>query len=59
MKEQLSFSKIRALFWPIHGYELKKFLPIIPHYYQFIYNKLCGKDYGDESTLTDHKKNMH
>ena len=20
---------------------------------------MCGKDYGDESTLTDHKKNMH
>jgi len=46
-KEELGFSGMRAFFWPVHRYELKKFLPLLLMFFLFYF------DYNVLRTLKD------
>ena len=45
--EQSNFSKLRALFWPIHSYELKKFLPMGMMMFCALFNYTIVRDIKD------------
>lgn len=45
--KQPNFSKLRALFWPIHGYELKKFLPMGMMMFAALFNYTIVRDIKD------------
>lgn len=44
---QSDFSKLRAVFWPIHGYELKKFLPMGFMMFCALFNYTIVRDIKD------------
>ena len=47
MKEAPEFSGLRAFFWPIHGYELKKFLPLGFMMFCALFNYTIVRDVKD------------
>ncbi len=42
-----TFSKLRAIFWPIHNYELKKFLPMAFMMFCALFNYTIARDLKD------------
>ncbi len=47
MNQEPQFSKFRALFWPIHRYELKKFLPMGFMLFCALFNYTIVRDIKD------------
>ena len=45
--QQPNFSKLRAALWPIHGYELKKFLPMGMMMFCALFNYTIVRDIKD------------
>ena len=45
--QQPNFSKLRAALWPIHGYELKKFLPMGMMMFAALFNYTIVRDIKD------------
>ena len=50
--EESSFSKIRSLFWPIHRFELKKFIPMLIIYALIVFNYTLLKSVKDALVVT-------
>lgn len=46
------FGKMRSLFWPVHGYELKKFLPMVLMMFFFLFNYTIMRDTKDTLVVT-------
>ncbi len=50
-KSEPQFGKLRATFWPIHGFEVKKFLPMALMMFCALYNYTVLRNYKDAIVL--------
>ncbi|MEN9655015.1 MAG: carrier protein 1 [Chlamydiota bacterium] len=48
------FGRWRSFFWPIHGFELKKFLPILGIFFLISFNYNALRAYKDSMVVTAH-----
>merc|ERR1712151_897872 len=50
--KQPELSKFQQIFWPIHNYELKKFLPMVIMIFFFLFNYTIMRDTKDTLVVT-------
>ena len=50
--QEKSFGKVRSLLWPIHGYELKKIVPLLLMFFCVIFNYTILRDMKDALVVT-------
>ena len=46
------FNKFQQIFWPIHNYELRKFLPMVIMIFFFLFNYTIMRDTKDTLVVT-------